>query len=33
LLVYNGEDVINLKHLKEKLGINSDFHLRRDRKG
>jgi len=33
LLEYNGEDVINLKHLKEKLGINSDFHPRRDRKG
>jgi len=33
LLEYNGEDVINLKHLKEKLGINSDFHPERDRKG
>ncbi len=33
LLEYNGEDVINLKHLKEKLEINSAFHSRRDRKG
>lgn len=33
LLEYNGEDVINLKHLKERLGINSDFHPERNRKG
>jgi hypothetical protein len=25
LLEYNKEDVVNLKHLKERLGINSDF--------
>jgi uncharacterized protein YprB with RNaseH-like and TPR domain len=25
LLEYNKEDVINLKHLKERLGVNSDF--------
>ena len=24
LLEYNREDVVNLKHLKERLGVNSD---------
>ena len=33
LLEYNREDVVNLKYLKERLGINSDFHPERDRKG
>jgi len=33
LLEYNREDVVNLKHLKERLGINPDFHKERNRKG
>ena len=33
LLKYNEEDVVNLKYLKERLGINSDFHPECDRKG
>lgn len=33
LLEYNREDVVNLQYLKERLGINSDLHPERDRKG
>ena len=33
LLEYNKEDVINLKHLKERLGIDSDFQDRQNETG
>ncbi len=33
LLEYNKEDVTNLKHLKQRLGINSDFQDRQNETG